>query len=675
MKPGIARPRQGLKGLKSRPKFWRAAALARLLLGLVLLAQVMPTQALVTCISTQTSVQKFAIAKLDKRPDPANACLFAIPSNGDGAFWPRLLSALLIAAGMAGAAFGYLAWRRRQTRARDSLAQSEALLKHALWGSRGELWDADLRSGNLLRRNRLEHLEVTRSATSDSLAAYTPFVHPHDVDAFRELLSACIEGDSELFECSYRSIDIDGKWRWLLSRGRVFARDAQGRAVRMVGSTFDITELRASEDALRSSEERLKLSLWGSGDELWDIDLTTGEIQRENALPQTTLSTAVEFHKLLDYLAVVHPDDRSVLGDALVAHVKGEIDHFECSYRMRTNDGDWLWILGKGRVVGRGTDAKALRLVGTNRDISSLKRAEEALRALNEELESRVERRTQALAQANLELTETLDELRRAQLQLVQSEKFAALGSLVAGVAHEINTPLGVGVTAASHLQSETETLGKILSQRQMTRGDLDRFLENARQSSDLILRNLERASQLVRSFKQVAVDQSSEQRRVFDLKLYLGDIVTSLYPRLKKARAEVEIRCPTPLSMDSYPGALYQIMVNLLINSLVHAFDAKHGGRISIDVRVEEAIAVIDYRDDGRGMDAETSRRIFEPYFTTRRASGGSGLGLHIVNNLTTQLLGGSVRCDSAPGAGAHFELRIPLCTRSNDSSEAVSG
>jgi len=126
---------------------------------------------------------------------------------------------------------------------------------------------------------------------------------------------------------------------------------------------------------------------------------------------------------------------------------------------------------------------------------------------------------------------------------------------------------------------------------------------------------------------------------------------------------------------MDSYPGALYQIMVNLLINSLVHAFDAKHGGRISIDVRVEEAIAVIDYRDDGRGMDAETSRRIFEPYFTTRRASGGSGLGLHIVNNLTTQLLGGSVRCDSAPGAGAHFELRIPLCTRSNDSSEAVSG
>ncbi len=579
----------------------------------------------------------------------------------DQRLWVRGLFALTILGTLGVLGWRWRLWQRENERSRDALVQSEALLKHSLWGSRGELWDADIRTGELLRRNRLEHMEVTRSAKADTLEAYTPYVHPDDLPRFRTLLGACIRGQSELFECSYRSPDVEGNWRWLLSRGRVFARDARGQALRMVGTTFDITELRASEEALRVSEERLKLSLWGSGDELWDIDLATGDIKRENALPETSASTAVEFRRLLAYLEIVHEDDRVALKDALVGHLKGDIDHFECSYRMRTNSGGWLWVLGKGRVVGRDAQGKALRMVGTNRDISRLKAAEEELRRLNEELELRVERRTHALAQANRELTATLDELKSAQRQLVESEKLAALGSLVAGVAHEINTPLGVGVTAASHLQAETETLLRTLSERQMTRGDLDRYLEQARLSSDLILRNLERASHLVRSFKQVAVDQSSEQRRQFALREYLNEILLSLYPRMKKSRGRVKIDCADQLILDTYPGALYQIIVNLVINSLVHAFDGTDGGSIEIQAASEGETVTIDYRDDGVGMDAETCERIFEPYFTTRRGSGGSGLGLHIVYNLTTQLLGGNISCDSIPGQGTHFRLSIP--------------
>jgi signal transduction histidine kinase/ligand-binding sensor domain-containing protein len=575
--------------------------------------------------------------------------------------WARLGYALLFALLVAVVAWRYRLRLHEREGARDALAQSEAMLKYSLWGSRGELWDADLLTGKLTRRNRLEHLDVSRRAGADTLEAYTPFVHADDRSRFRDALVACVKGTQDLFECSYRSADVDGQWRWLLSRGRVFARDAQGRAIRMVGTTFDITELRANEEALRSSKDRLNLALWGSGDEMWDIDLASGRIRRENALAGTELASDSQFPKLVDYLEYVHPADQRRLRDALIAHIKGEVDHFECSYRTRASAGGWLWLLGKGRVLVRDEQGRALRMVGTNRDISQLKQVEDDLRSLNEELELRVKWRTEALEQANSELKSTLDQLTRAQRQLVESEKLAALGGLVAGVAHEINTPLGVGVTAASHLQQETARLAQAVHESRVTRTDLDHFLEQAQQSSDLVLRNLDRASQLVRSFKQVAVDQSSEQRRAFRLGEYLQEILLSLHPRIKKQRTEVAIDCDADLVMDTYPGALYQIVVNLVINSIVHAFDEGHGGRIGISARREGDEVVIDYRDDGKGMSESVQKRVFEPFFTTRRGTGGSGLGLHIVYNLATQILGGSVSCESTPGKGTLFRVVLP--------------
>jgi C4-dicarboxylate-specific signal transduction histidine kinase len=199
------------------------------------------------------------------------------------------------------------------------------------------------------------------------------------------------------------------------------------------------------------------------------------------------------------------------------------------------------------------------------------------------------------------------------------------------------------------------------LEANQLTRESLERFRQTATESAQLILRNLTRADKLVKSFKQVAVDQSSEQKRVIDLAVYLQEILSSLHPSLKRTQHQVEIYCPDGLLLETYPGALYQIVVNLVLNSLMHAYADQPEGTITITARRVGDQVVLIYRDDGCGMREEVRKKIFDPFFTTKRGEGGSGLGLHIVWNLASQVLGGSISCESSPGAGASFELRYP--------------
>jgi signal transduction histidine kinase len=237
----------------------------------------------------------------------------------------------------------------------------------------------------------------------------------------------------------------------------------------------------------------------------------------------------------------------------------------------------------------------------------------------------------------------------------------AALGGLVAGVAHEINTPLGIGVTAASHLEQETRRLGLELENGTLTKERLVQFRQMALESAQLILRNLKRADELVRSFKQVAVDQSTEERRELDLAVYLQEILTSLKPAFKKTAYRFELECEPSIRVNTFPGAIYQIVANLVMNSLRHGFEDRAEGRIRLVVARQGERVLLDYRDDGQGMAEDVCRRIFEPFFTTRRGTGGSGLGMHIVWNLATQVLGGSIACTSAPGEGTRFEWWIP--------------
>jgi C4-dicarboxylate-specific signal transduction histidine kinase len=420
----------------------------------------------------------------------------------------------------------------------------------------------------------------------------------------------------------------------------------------------------AHKAAERDSEQRLDLVLWSTGDELWEMDMSKDSFTRTNPLKHLFLTNYQVVQAASTLRSEVSPEDRAAFDAALVAHFKGETEYLDISYRARSNDGTWVWLRTRGRVVERDASGRAIRMLGTTGDITVFKNHELALEALNHELESRVEQRTQALDQSNRELHESLHELRAAQEQLVHAEKMAALGGLVAGVAHEINTPLGIGVTAASYLEQETKRLGVELEEKRLTAESLHRFRQSALESCQLILRNLMRADKLVKSFKQVAVDQSSEQRRRIDLLAYLQEIMSSLHPSLKRTQHVVDIQVPEGVTLETYPGALYQIIVNFVLNSLMHGFPGRNDGHITISAQRNGEQVVLRYRDDGVGMPDEVRKKIFEPFFTTRRGEGGSGLGMHIVWNLATQLLKGTIVVESAPGAGTAFELRFPAVT-----------
>jgi len=288
--------------------------------------------------------------------------------------------------------------------------------------------------------------------------------------------------------------------------------------------------------------------------------------------------------------------------------------------------------------------------------------AEEQLRRLNEELEERVVRRTEELAGANRDLQQTLDDLQRMQKQLVLSEKLAALGELVAGVAHEINTPVGVALSAGSTLAEKNRALADLFAQGEMKRSDLTQFLDDSREGTEMILVNLNRASNLIRSFKMVAADQVSEQRRSFNVKGYIDEILLSLRPKLKKTSHRIAVACDGDLVIESYPGAFSQILTNLIINTLTHGFAPEQAGTIRIEVRRTDGNLELRYADDGKGMAAEVRDHIFEPFFTTSRSHGSTGLGMHIVFNIVTRTLGGTIVCESAPGQGAVFVITMPV-------------
>lgn len=244
---------------------------------------------------------------------------------------------------------------------------------------------------------------------------------------------------------------------------------------------------------------------------------------------------------------------------------------------------------------------------------------------------------------------------------LIQSEKMAALGGLVAGVAHEINTPVGVGVTAASHLKQITEQFRKLCTTGAPRRKDMTDYLEDMTEAADILLKNLERASQLIKSFKQVSVDQASETRRTFKARQYLSEVLLSMNPRLKKTWHEIRVDCDDNIEIDGYPGAFAQIITNLVMNSLVHAFEPDSVGMIDISIHKQADNIHLTYSDNGRGIPAEHLPKIFDPFFTTKRGCGGTGLGLSVVYNIVVQNFGGTIACTSEAGQGTTFSVQFP--------------
>ncbi|MBK8387344.1 MAG: PAS domain S-box protein [Candidatus Accumulibacter sp.] len=288
-------------------------------------------------------------------------------------------------------------------------------------------------------------------------------------------------------------------------------------------------------------------------------------------------------------------------------------------------------------------------IVGLNIDITERKRAEQELQRHREHLEELVSERTAAL--------------RQAMHQLVQAEKLAALGHLVAGVAHELNTPLGNARLVAGTLGEHLHEFASTVESGTLRRSHLATFLARAREAVELLARNTARAADLVGQFKQVAVDQTSMRRRPFDLRQTIEELLVALRPQFKRSAHRIELDIPTALHLDSYPGPLEQVISNLIGNSLIHGFVGIDAGCIGIDAAPVDAGHIrLCYRDNGTGIPEPILNRIFEPFFTTRLGCGGSGLGLYIAYNLVTGVLGGTVAVRSQPGQGTVFDLVLPM-------------
>ncbi|MGS2719749.1 ATP-binding protein [Paraglaciecola aestuariivivens] len=266
------------------------------------------------------------------------------------------------------------------------------------------------------------------------------------------------------------------------------------------------------------------------------------------------------------------------------------------------------------------------------------------------------------LRKRNSELAASMETIQLAKDQLVESERMASLGGLVAGIAHDVNTPLGVSVTATSFLQDRVQKLQTAYDEKTLTGSTMSSFLSEAQQTINLLTNNLNRASELISSFKQVAVDQTSEAEREINVSEYLSEVVQSLAPNFKKTQHTIDIQCPDDLTIKCAPGVLAQILTNMIMNSLIHGFDNKTKGAIKVVISQQDNNLIINYSDDGRGLDEGTLEKHFDAFFTTRRGKGGSGLGTHIMYNLVTQTLGGEIEVFSQPEMGLQYKITIPV-------------
>lgn len=287
-------------------------------------------------------------------------------------------------------------------------------------------------------------------------------------------------------------------------------------------------------------------------------------------------------------------------------------------------------------------------------EIKAKRIAQQEIRHLNENLEKKVEERTQ-------ELKQSMEKLERTQEHLIESEKLASLGALVAGVAHEINTPVGLSLTGITHFSDITKKLKKDYDEENLSEEEFKHYIEMSYNLAHTIRLNLEKTAQLVRSFKQVAVDQSNEEKREINVHNYIDEVVLSLHNKLKQSKVNVDVVCPKTLKFSTYPGDISQILTNLIMNSLIHGFDKTMQGEITIEVQESNNELILIYKDNGKGIKKEHLKKIYEPFFTTNREGGGTGLGLNIIYSLVNKKLNGTIACESEEGKGVTFTIKLP--------------
>ncbi|MFH1914447.1 MAG: ABC transporter substrate-binding protein [Pseudomonadota bacterium] len=514
--------------------------------------------------------------------------------------------------------------------------------------------------GRFLLANRA--MADALGSTVDSLTGTLESEAHTDLDQARRRLAE----DRMVFDSGHPIVTLeepfrhhDGTLHWLQTTRLPYLSADTGEPA-VLGLAVDITQRKLTEEALRKSGERFR-AIFNQTFQFTAILTPDGTVIQVNDSSLEQLgkrrNEMVGKPFWLAHWFEPGPGTLTWIKDAVLRAARGEVVRREAT-AVRA-DGEPM-IMDFSLKPVRGEDGTVILLVPEGRDITLLKRTEGELRRLNEELEGRVAERTRKLEQAKTELERSLDELSRTQEELILSEKLAALGGLVAGVAHEINTPLGIGVTASSFLADRIVELDEAFATDTLKKSDLEQFLADARDSSASIQANLGRAAMLISSFKRVAADQSSEMPRLFNLHGYVDEILLSLGPQYRHTGHTVENLCQD-MELYSYPGAFVQIIANLLDNALTHAYAPGETGLIRIDGRVEGGNLIFTFSDDGAGIPESIRDKVFEPFVTTRRGSGGTGLGLHIVFNIVNKIFGGTIRLATGPGEGTTYTVSIP--------------
>ena len=390
-------------------------------------------------------------------------------------------------------------------------------------------------------------------------------------------------------------------------------------------------------DLLRNSIDASQADAIGAID-----DLSTKMRQREQKAQETFDKTLSDISRRVLSIAVIFLGIIMSAGVMIALSIRLPLAQIMASMRAITSGDLDRPVVGTSARDEVGAMARAVEVFREN--AIAKRKTEDELRASKEKAES------------------ALLELNAAQQNLIDAERLAALGGLVAGVAHEVNNPIGISLTVASSFARRAEMFESDLKTEPLRRSRLDEFVRTSRDAAQQLVANLQRAGELIQSFKQVAVDRSHAERRQFNLCESTDQIVASLRPVLKRAAITLSVDVPEGLLIDGYPGAYGQILTNLFLNAVNHAFADGRSGTITISARARGADDVeIIFADDGAGMTPDVQRQAFDPFFTTRRNEGGTGLGLHIVYNLVTQQLGGRMMLESRVGQGTTFRITMP--------------
>jgi PAS domain S-box-containing protein len=433
----------------------------------------------------------------------------------------------------------------------------------------------------------------------------------------------------------------DGAVLWI-SNSATVVRDETGEIVRYEGTARDITDQKRAEDAIAEGRRLLQQV----------IDTVPAVINVKDRQLRYVLMNrymagilgvepAEAIGRTASDLMSHHSAQKTDEDDMRVLQAGRELGFYEEEY-MDSTGHLRHWLVNKLPILD--ADGAIENIVTVALDIGERKRGELEMRRARDDAES------------------ALRNLRETQNSLIEAEKLAALGRLVAGVAHEVNNPIGISLTVASSLERKAASFTAEVAHGDLRRSRLNEFLEASRDASAQLVANLSRAAELITSFKQVAADRNYSDQRTFDLGDLTEQVVMSLRPGLRKRHLTLSVDCQPDLTMSSYPGPYGQVLTNLFLNAVAHAFpDGRLG---TVDIRVRESgkddVEII-FSDNGCGMSLDVRRRAFDPFFTTRRDQGGTGLGLHIVYSIVTNRLGGRLHLDSEPGRGTRIQIILP--------------